>query len=71
MTFFAERKCRPKEQEPQTTSTGKAYIRKNVEAKNQMMSPVPVMIAPTDQGNYECKRERLKKSKPTTEPLPA
>ena len=53
MTFFAERKCRPKEQEPQTTSAGKAYMRTNLEAKIQMVSPVPVMIAPTDQGLYQ------------------
>ena len=53
MTFFAERKCRPKEQEPQTTSAGKAYMMTNLEAKNQMVSPVSVMIAPTDQGLYQ------------------
>ena len=46
-------KHRKKEPEPQQSSSGCVYMRKNPDAKNQLVSPVPLVIAPTTEGSYQ------------------
>ena len=50
---ISDKKQRKTEPEPQTSSSGHSYMRKNLDLKNKMVSPVPVIIQPTEEGSYQ------------------
>ena len=47
------KKARKTEREPRQAVVAHSYTRKNLDLNNKMVSPVPVIIQPTEEGSYQ------------------